>query len=49
MKASNSEFGYFFLADISGFTAHLVGVELEHAGDILKDLLELDHFKDGYD
>lgn len=40
MKTTDSKFGYFFLADISGFTAYLVGVELEHAGDILKELLE---------
>lgn len=40
MKAIDSKFGYFFLADISGFTAYLVGVELEHAGDILQELLE---------
>jgi hypothetical protein len=40
MKTSDSKFGFFFLADISGFTAYLVSVELEHAGDILKELLE---------
>jgi len=40
MKATDLKSGYFFLADISGFTAYLVGVELEHAGDILKELLE---------
>ena len=40
MKATESKYGYFFLADISGFTSYLVGVELEHAGDILKELLE---------
>jgi len=40
MKQIESQSGYFFLADISGFTAYLVGVELEHAGDILKELLE---------
>lgn len=40
MKSTDLKSGYFFLADISGFTAYLVGVELEHAGDILKELLE---------
>lgn len=40
MKTTDSKFGYFFLADISGFTAYLVGVELEHAGGILQELLE---------
>ncbi len=40
MSAYDSKLGYFFLADISGFTAYLVDVELEHAGDILKELLE---------
>lgn len=40
MKAAESRLGYFFLADISGLTAYLVGVELEHAGDILNELLE---------
>lgn len=32
---------HFVLADISGFTAYLAGVELEHANAILRDLLEL--------
>ncbi len=32
--------GYLLLADISGYTAYLAGVELEHANDILTDLLE---------
>lgn len=32
--------GYFVLADISGFTAYLAGVELDHAHEILSDLLE---------
>ena len=40
MKVADSKFGYFILADISGFTAYLVGVELEYAGDILQELLE---------
>ena len=34
------ENGYFVLADISGFTAYLAGAELDHAHDILADLLE---------
>ncbi len=40
-----SEQGYFVLADISGFTAYLAGAELEHAHDILADLLETVVFK----
>lgn len=32
--------GYLVLADISGFTAYLAGVELEHAHEILSNLLE---------
>jgi hypothetical protein len=36
-----SQTGYFVLADISGFTAYLAGVELEHAHSIVVDLLEL--------
>lgn len=32
--------GYLVLADISGYTAYLAGVELEHAHDVLADLLE---------
>ena len=32
--------GYFLLADISGFTAYLTKVELEHAHEILVELLE---------
>ena len=35
-----TEHGYFVLADISGFTAYLAGAELDHAHDILADLLE---------
>jgi uncharacterized protein YndB with AHSA1/START domain len=31
--------GYLVLADISGYTAYLTGVELEHSHDILADLL----------
>jgi Protein of unknown function (DUF2652) len=33
--------GYLVLADISGYTKYLSGVELEHAHDILADLLGL--------
>jgi uncharacterized protein YndB with AHSA1/START domain len=32
--------GYFVLADISGYTSYLAGVELDHAHEILTDLLE---------
>ena len=32
--------GYLVLADISGYTAYLAGVELDHAHEILSDLLE---------
>jgi len=32
--------GYLVLADISGYTAYLAGVELDHAHEILTDLLE---------
>lgn len=32
--------GYLVLADISGFTSYLAGVELDHAHEILSDLLE---------
>jgi uncharacterized protein YndB with AHSA1/START domain len=35
------ENGYLVLADISGFDAYLADVELEHAQDVLKELLEL--------
>src|SRR5690242_21089810 len=37
---TTTEHGYLVLADISGYTAYLAGVELEHAHDILSDLLE---------
>ena len=39
--------GYFILADISGYTSYLAGVELDHAHEILTDLLEtiMDRFK----
>jgi hypothetical protein len=40
MTSTKPQFGYFFLADISGFSSYLAGVELEHAGGILQKLLE---------
>jgi hypothetical protein len=40
MNSSKPQFGYFLLADISGFSSYLAGVELEHAGGILQKLLE---------
>jgi len=38
---SKTQHGYLVLADISGFTAYLAGVELDHAHEILSDLLEI--------
>lgn len=35
-----TQHGYLVLADISGYTAYLAGVELDHAHEILSDLLE---------
>src|SRR5688572_32351948 len=42
-----TEHGYLVLADISGYTSYLAGVELTHARDILTELLNLivEHFK----
>ncbi len=40
MSRIKSEFGYLFLADISGFSSYLAGVELENAGGVLQKLLE---------
>ncbi len=40
MKKIESQYGYFLLADISGFSSYLAGVELEHASGILQKLLE---------
>ena len=40
-KGQNSESGFIVLADISGFDAYMVDVELEHAHDVLQELLEL--------
>jgi len=38
---NNTEHGYLVLADISGYTSYLVGTELDHARDVLTELLEL--------
>ncbi len=38
--AQQAQHGYLVLADISGYTAYLAGVELDHAQGILTDLLE---------
>lgn len=38
---SETEHGYLILADISGYTSYLAKVELEHAHEILTDLLEV--------
>jgi len=38
---SETEHGYLVLADISGYTSFLAKVELEHAHEILTDLLEV--------
>ena len=37
---TKTQHGYLVLADISGFTSYLVQVELDHAHEILTDLLE---------
>ena len=37
---SLTQHGYLVLADISGYTSYLAGVELDHAHEILTDLLE---------
>ena len=44
---SETEYGYLVLADISGYTSYLAQVELEHAHEILTDLLAVivDQFK----
>lgn len=36
-----TQHGYLVLADISGYTSYLVGTELDHARDVLTELLEL--------
>ncbi len=38
---SKTQHGYLVLADISGYTSYLVKTELEHAQEILTDLLEI--------
>ena len=35
-----AQHGYLVLADISGYTSYLAGVELDHAQGVLTDLLE---------
>jgi class 3 adenylate cyclase len=44
---NETQHGYLVLADISGYTSYLAGVELTHAHEILSELLELivEHFK----
>jgi hypothetical protein len=44
---NETQHGYLVLADISGYTSYLAGVELTHAHEILSELLELivKHFK----
>ncbi len=37
---SQTQHGYLVLADISGYTSYLAGVELDHAHEILTDLME---------
>jgi len=39
--AHQPQHGYLLLADISGYTSYLAGVELDHAQGILTDLLEV--------
>ena len=34
------ELAYFAIADISGYTSFLAGVELDHAQDIIADLMD---------
>lgn len=38
---NETQHGYLLLADISGYTSYLAGVELSHAHEILSELLEL--------
>jgi hypothetical protein len=40
MEMTKTQHGYLVLADISGYTSYLAGVELDHAHEILTDLLE---------
>lgn len=39
--AEGAQHGYLVLADISGYTSYVSATELEHANDILSDLLEV--------
>src|ERR1041384_2865898 len=45
--SKETQHGYLLLGDISGYTSYLAGVELDHAHEILSELLELivEHFK----
>ena len=36
-----AERAYFVIADISGYTGYLAGVELDHAQDIISDLMDM--------
>jgi len=36
----STQHGYLVLADISGYTSYLAGTELEHAHEVLTELLE---------
>ena len=38
---TSTQHGYLVLADISGYTSYLSKVELDHAHEILTDLLEI--------
>ncbi|MGQ0600869.1 MAG: DUF2652 domain-containing protein [Anaerolineales bacterium] len=38
---TQTQHGYLLLADISGYTSYLAGVELDHAHEILTELLEI--------
>lgn len=38
---NETQLGYLVLADISGYTSYLAGTELDHARDVLTELLEL--------
>src|SRR5215211_4864962 len=38
---STTQQGFFLIADISGYTSYIAATELEHAQDILSELLEL--------
>jgi hypothetical protein len=40
LMSSPTQHGYFLIADISGYTSFVAGTELEHAHEILTDLLE---------